>query len=289
MGSGGDGRLAFDPEVPSPARIYDYLLGGKDNYPADREAAGEILAVVPDARISARENRAFMRRAVRYLAAEGGIRQFIDVGTGLPTQGNVHEIAQVHAPEARVVYVDNDPVVLAHDRSMLHNVANTAIVEQDVRRPARILGDDELAKLIDFDQPVGLLLVAIMHFVADEDNPAALIGALMDGLAPGSYLVLSHGTADSRPESAKAERVFDRATARAYLRRRDEIQHMVAGLELIEPGLVWAPLWRPDPVTDSGDDPGRSHVYAVVARKPRTRTTRLARRHPPGLPPGAPR
>ena len=135
VGTGGDWRRTFRPDIPSPARIYDYLLGGKDNYPADREAAGEILAVVPDARDLRAENRAFMRRAVRYLAAEGGIRQFIDVGTGLPTQGNVHEIAQVYAPEARMVYVDNDPVVLAHDRSMLHNVANTAIVEQDVRDP----------------------------------------------------------------------------------------------------------------------------------------------------------
>jgi SAM-dependent methyltransferase len=268
VGTGGDWRVTFRPDIPSPARIYDYLLGGKDNYPADREAAEEILAAAPDARTSALENRAFMRRAVRYLAAEAGIRQFIDIGTGLPTQGNVHEMAQIYAPEARVVYVDNDPVVLAHDRSMLHGVANTAIIEQDLRRPARILADGELAKLIDFEEPAGLLLGAIMHFIADADDPAGLITRLLDGLAPGSYLVLSHGTADSRPESAKAERVFDRATARVYLRTRDEVQAMLAGLELIDPGLVWAPQWRPDPVADSTGDPGRSHVYAVVARKP---------------------
>jgi SAM-dependent methyltransferase len=268
VGTGGDWRLTFRPDIPSPARIYDYLLGGKDNYPADREAAEEILAVAPDARTSALENRAFMRRAVKYLAAEAGIRQFIDIGPGLPTQGNVHEIAQVYAPESRVVYVDNDPVVLAHDRSMLHGVANTAVIEQDLRQPARILADAELAKLIDFEEPAGLLMAAVVHFIADEDDPAGLIGQLLDGLAPGSYLVLSHGTADSRPESAKVEKVFDRATARVHLRRRDQVQAMVAGLELVDPGLVWAPQWRPAPGAGGSTDPARSHVYAVVARKP---------------------
>ena len=266
--TGGDWRVTFRPDIPSPARIYDYLLGGKDNYPADREAAEEVLAVAPDARTSAVENRAFMRRAVRYLAAEAGIRQFIDIGSGLPTQGNLHEIAQVYAPESRVVYADNDPVVLAHDRSMLHGVANTALIEQDLRQPARILADPELAKLIDFEQPAGLLLGAVVHFVADEDDPAGLISRVLDGLTPGSYLVLTHATADSRPESAKAARVFERATARAYLRSRDQVQAMVAGLELIDPGLVWAPQWRPDPAADTRADPARSHVYAVVARKP---------------------
>jgi SAM-dependent methyltransferase len=268
VGTGDDWRVTFRPDIPSPARIYDYLLGGKDNYPADRAAAEEILAAAPDARLFALENRAFLRRAVKFLAAEAGIRQFIDIGSGLPTEGNVHEIAQVYAPEARVVYVDNDPVVLAHTRSMLHGVANTAIIEQDLRRPAGVLADRELAKLIDFQEPAGLLLVAIVHFIADSDDPAGLIARLLDGLAPGSYLVLSHATADSRPESAKAERVFDRATARAHARGRDQVLEMVAGLELIDPGLVWAPQWRPDPAVGPAADPGRSHVYAVVARKP---------------------
>ena len=263
-----DWRVTFRPDIPSPARIYDYLLGGKDHYPADRQAAEDILAVAPDARAFAVENRAFLRRAVKYLAAGVGLRQFIDVGTGLPTQGNVHEIAQIHAPESRVVYVDNDPVVLTHSRSMLQGVANTTIIGQDLRNPERILADDELAKLIDFDQPAGLLLGAVVHFVADEDDPAGLIARLLDGLAPGSHLVLSHATADSRPESAEAERVFDRATAHAYARTREQVRDMVAGLELVEPGLVWAPQWRPEPGADPGPDPGRSHVYAVVARKP---------------------
>jgi len=171
-----------------------------------------------------------------------------------------------------VVCIDNDPVVLAHGRAMLHGVADTAIIEQDLRRPGGILADGEVCKLIDFDEPVGLLVVAILHFIADEDDPASLIGQLLDGLAPGSYVALSHATVDSRPESVKAERVYDRATAKAYARTRDQVQAMVAGLELVDPGLVWAPQWRPDPGTAPDEDPGRSHVYAVVARKPAPRS-----------------
>ena len=265
---GGDWRVTFRPDIPSPARIYDYLLGGKDNYPADREAAEEIIAAIPDARTFAVENRAFMRRAVRYLAGEAGIRQFIDIGAGLPTQGNVHEIAQQAAREARVVYVDNDPVVLAHGRVMLHGVPNTAIIGQDLHQPRVILADTELNKLIDFAEPVGLMLVAVLHFIADEDDPVGLVGELLDGLAPGSYVVLTHASTDSRPESSKALKVYDRATARAYSRTRDQVLAMVAGLEVMEPGLVWVPQWRPDPATGPVEDPSRSHVYGVVARKP---------------------
>jgi SAM-dependent methyltransferase len=266
--TGDDWRVRFRPDVPSPARIYDYLLGGKDNYPADRKAAEELLAAVPDARRFAQQNRLFLGRAVRYLAAEAGIRQFIDIGTGLPTQGNVHEIAQRAAPGARVVCVDNDPIVLTHGRALLHGVPNTGIIEQDLRRPATILGDPELRNLIDLTQPAGLLLVAVMHFITDEDGPAGLIRELVDGIAPGSYLVLSHATADSRPESAEGEKVYERATTSIHSRTRDEVAAMVAGLDLVEPGLVWGPQWRPDPDAKPDPDPGRSHVYVVVARKP---------------------
>jgi SAM-dependent methyltransferase len=267
VGTSSDWRSAFQPDIPTPARIYDYLLGGKDNYPADREAAHQVLAAVPDARRSAGANRAFLRRAVRYLAGEAGLCQFIDIGTGLPTQGNVHEIAQRAAPGARVVYVDNDPMVLAHSRAMLHGVADTIIVEHDLRRPRDILADAELGKLIDFAEPVGLLLVGVLHFVSDSDDPAGLVAQLLEPLAPGSHVVISHGTADSRPESAKAARVYERATAQAYARGRDQVRAMVAGLEPVEPGLVWAPQWRPDPGIEPDDDPGRSHAYVVVARK----------------------
>jgi hypothetical protein len=266
--TGNDWRIAFRPDIPSPARIYDFLLGGKDNYPADREAAQELLTAIPDVRMFALQNRAFLRRAVRYLAADAGIRQFIDIGTGLPTQGNVHEIAQAAAPGTRVVCVDNDPIVLAHGRAMLHGVANTAIIEQDFRRPGAILSDPELVKLIDFGQPVGLLLVAIVHFIDDEDDPAGLITQLLDPFPAGSYVALSHATADSRPESARGEKVYERASARARSRTRDQVQAMISGLDPVEPGLVWAPQWRPGPDADPDQDPGRSHVYVVVARKP---------------------
>jgi SAM-dependent methyltransferase len=266
--TGDDWRLAFRPDIPSPARIYDYLLGGKDNYPADRKAAEDLLVAVPDVRRFAQQNRSFLRRAVRYLAAEAGIRQFIDIGTGLPTQGNVHEIAQRAAPGARVVCVDNDPIVLAHGRALLHGVPNTDIIARDLRQPAAILGDADLRKLIDLSEPAGLLLVAVMHFIDDSDRPAELVRELADGLAPGSYVVLSHATADSRPESAAGEKVYERATTSIHARTRDEVAAMVAGLDLVEPGLVWGPQWRPEPDAKPDPDPGRSHVYVVVARKP---------------------
>jgi trans-aconitate methyltransferase len=267
VGVGSDGKLAFDPEVPSPARIYDYLLGGKDNYPADRQAAQELIAAIPDLRTFAQQNRAFLRRVVHYLAAEAGIRQFIDIGTGLPSPGNVHEVAQDVAPGAHIVCVDNDPVVLSHGRAMLHGVPNTAIIEHDLRQPEAILADPQLGKLIDFTEPAALLLVAVLHFIPDEDEPAGLITRLVSALAPGSYVALTHATADSRPESAQAERVYERASAQARARTRDQVAAMVAGLDLVEPGLVWAPDWRPGPRDEADPDPGRSHVYAVVALK----------------------
>jgi trans-aconitate methyltransferase len=267
VGTGSDGRLTFQPGVPTPARIYDYLLGGKDNYPADREAAQELIAAVPDLRTFARQNRAFLARVVRYLAGEAGIRQFIDIGTGLPSQGNVHEVAQGVAPGARVVCVDNDPMVLAHGRAMLHGVPSTAIIGHDLRDTGAILADPRLGRLIDFAEPCALLLVAVMHFIPDEDDPADLIRRLVSPLAPGSYVALTHATADSRPESAEGEKVYERASAQARGRTRDQVAAMVAGLELVAPGLVWAPEWRPGPGTGPDADPGRSHVYAVVARK----------------------
>jgi hypothetical protein len=261
-------RITFRPDIPSPARIYDFLLGGKDNYPADREAAQELLAAVPDVRMFAQQNRAFLRRAVRYMAVGAGISQFIDIGTGLPTQGNVHELARDATPGARVVCVDNDPVVLAHGRAMLHGEADTAILEHDLREPDAIITDPELRKLIDFGQPVGLLLVAVMHFISDEEDPAGLIRRLAGALPSGSHVALSHATVDSRPESVRGEKVYERATAQARARTRDEVLAMVAGLDLVEPGLVWAPQWHPEPGADPDPEPGRSHLYVVVARKP---------------------
>ncbi len=179
-------RNKFRPDIPSTARIYDYLLGGKDNYPADRAAAAEIAQALPNVRTSFRWNRAFLGRAVRYLVTEQGIRQFIDVGTGLPTVGNVHEVAQEAAPGSNVVYVDNDPVVLAHGRHLLHGVGGTTILEHDLRLPEDILADPDLRALIDFEEPVAVLLVAILHFIPDADDPAGVIGKLMEPSPPAA-------------------------------------------------------------------------------------------------------
>jgi hypothetical protein len=261
-------RKKFRPDIPSTARIYDYLLGGKDNYPADRAAAAEIARALPNVRTSFQWNRAFLGRAVRYLAAEEGIRQFLDIGTGLPTAGNVHEVAQRAAPGTRVVYVDNDPVVLAHGRHLLHGVTDTTIIEHDLRQPGDILNDPALRALIDFSEPVALLLVAILHFIPDDDDPGSIIRKLIEPFASGSYLVVSHGTADAAPEVNDAAEVYQQATATAHVRSREHIMRLIDGLELVEPGIVWLPEWRPAPGSVAPPNPGEAYFYALVARKP---------------------
>src|ERR1700728_153086 len=261
-------RNKFRPDIPSTARIYDYLLGGKDNYPADRAAATEIAQALPNVRTSFRWNRAFLGRAVRYLVNEPGIRQFIDVGTGLPTAGNVHEVAQEAAPGTRVVYVDNDPVVLAHGRHLLHGVPGTTIIEHDLRRTKDILDDPELRALIDFGAPVAVLLVAILHFIADADDPAAVVKNLLAPFPSGSYLVISHGTADAVPAVHDAAAVYRQSTSSAHVRRRNQIERLINGLELVEPGIVWLPQWRPDPGSEPVPNPADAYCYALVARKP---------------------
>jgi SAM-dependent methyltransferase len=235
--------------VAHPARMYDYYLGGKDNFRADRETAELALAATPSVREMARENRAFLRRAVRYLAGEAGIRQFLDIGTGLPTQGNVHEVAQSVAPEARVVYVDNDPIVLAHSRALL-DAPNTEVVLGDLRDPGGILEDPAVGKLIDFDHPMAILLVAVLHFIADRDDPDGITAKLRKAMAPGSYLVISHGTADvrqARPRVAdEVVRAYQRSIAPVTLRPREEIEGFFGDFELVEPGLEQIQRWRPD-------------------------------------------
>jgi hypothetical protein len=263
-----DWRTTFRPDIASPARIYDYLLGGKDNYPVDRQAGDEIAAQLPNIRQAVSWNRTFLRQAVRFLVGEAGIRQLIDIGTGLPAAGNVHEVATQADPATRIVYVDNDPVVLAHGRNVLHGVPNTVILEHDLRVPAEILADPELLRLIDFAEPVGILLVAVMHFVADADDPAAIIAELLAPFPSGSFLVLSHATADATPAIIHAARVYDEATAQAYIRRHDDVLALVRGLHLVEPGLVWTPQWRPEADAEMPPRPEESLFYALVARKP---------------------
>src|SRR5580693_9559882 len=190
----GDWRTTFRPDIPSAARIYDYLLGGKDNYPADRAVAESMIAQLPNVRLAVRWNRAFLRRVVRYLILEAGVRQIIDIGAGLPTAGNTHEVALEACPQARVVYVDHDPIVLAHARSMLHGVPGTAVIGRDLLEPDSILADRSLRELIDFNEPVALLFLSILHFVADEADPAGIISRLLAPFPAGSHVAISHAT-----------------------------------------------------------------------------------------------
>ncbi len=270
MSAGDDWRRTFRPDIPSPARMYNYFLGGKDHYEADRKAAEQVIATIPEVRVFARENRAFLRRAVRFLVRECGIRQIIDIGTGLPTEGNVHEVAHEYDPDVRVVYVDHDPVVLAHGRNMLNGVPGTAIIGRDLLEPAAILADEELLGLIDFTEPAAVLLVAVVHFISDFAHPADLIEQLVRPLAPGSYVALSHATSDTRPrEAAAVERIYRGTTTDIHARTRDQVLALLGGdLELVEPGLVWGPSWRPEPGAAPASDPKNSNMYAVLARKP---------------------
>jgi hypothetical protein len=266
--NGGDWRTTFRPDIPSAARIYDYLLGGKDHYPADRAAAEQMIAKLPNVRLAVQWNRAFLRRVVRYLVGTVGIRQIIDIGAGLPTVGNTHEIAQVACRDTKVVYVDHDPVVLAHARQLLHHGTGTAIINQDLLSPAGILDDPVLREMIDFTQPVAILLLSILHFVPDEADPAGIIAQLLAPFPAGSHVAVSHATPDTVPEVNDAERVFDEATEQAHVRSRREIGKLVAGLEILEPGLVWPPEWRPDPRDEIPPNAAESYYCVVVARKP---------------------
>ena len=251
-----DWTTKLNTGVPNPARIYDYFLGGKDNFPADRDVAEQVVAIAPVARDVVEDNRAFLRRAVRLLAGEAGIRQFIDLGSGLPTQGNVHEIARAIAPDARVVYVDNDAMVVTHSRALLAG-DNTAAIQADLREPDLILGHPEVRELIDFDQPIALLLMAILHFLPDDEDPLGIVARFRDALPAGSYLAISHGTRDI-PErrdmsaeamadmGAKVERLYQLTTASLVTRTRAQVERFFAGFDLLDPGVVEIQLWRPD-------------------------------------------
>ncbi|MGH3400559.1 MAG: SAM-dependent methyltransferase [Streptosporangiaceae bacterium] len=258
-----------DTRRANVARVYDYLLGGSHNFLADQDAGRAIASVQPNAREAARANRAFLGRAVRFLS-QAGIRQFLDIGSGIPTQGNVHEVAQQADPGARVVYVDVDPVAIAHSKTILAGRENAAIVGGDLRDPERILGHPGTRGLIDFSRPVGLLLVAVLHFIADADDPRRLVATLRDALAPDSYLVLCHGTDEAKPAVAQAtEKVYNRSVAtQVQLRSREEIARFFDGFELVEPGLAYLSRWRPDSPADVPSDPGRHWGLVGVGRKP---------------------
>lgn len=246
--TGADIRSRIDTTKPHPARVYDVMLGGKDHYPVDRLAAAKAIANHPQGFLTARHNRDFLRRAVTALVEKEGIRQFLDIGTGLPTAQNVHQIAQDIAPETRVVYADNDPVVLAHARALLTSgpEGRTEYIDADLRDHARILG--EAARTLDFDRPVALGLVAVLHFI-DDDEAYGIVRALLDALPSGSWLVLSHMAADLYPEdTGKVVESFKKSGLTFYLRTRAEVERFFSdnGLALAEPGVVPVPRWRPD-------------------------------------------
>jgi S-adenosyl methyltransferase len=259
-------------DQPHPARVYDYLLGGKDNFAADRAAAEAGLRANPNSRIPPRENRAFLGRVVRYLAGEAGISQFLDIGTGIPTSPNVHEVAQEIEPRARIVYVDNDPIVLTQARALLTTgpQGRTAYIDADLRDIDAILGSADLRRTLDLGRPVGLLLIAVLHFIPDEDDPWALASRLLAALPSGSYLAVSHLTGDFDPEAwAGVVAVYRRSGVTMQVRRKPDIDRFFAGLDLIDPGVVSLPHWRPDP-SDVGRPPSDAavSVYGGVARKP---------------------
>jgi hypothetical protein len=256
------GHPGFDPNVPSTARIYDYLIGGKDNFAADRAAAEHLLTAQPTARSIAQANRRFLVRAVGALA-QSGIRQYLDIGAGIPTSPNVHEIVRAHQPDARIVYVDNDPVVLAHTRALRAETGVSAL-DADMRRPQEILDRVEAAGTIDFSQPVGLLLISVMHFVRREEDPAAMIRAYTERLAPGSHLALSIASAGrlSQDEIEKAEAIYANASSPLVLHSPAAVAGWLEPYTLLEPGLVSYYKWRAD--ENEPDDTGAP--IAAVAR-----------------------
>lgn len=257
----------YEPDVDTPnaARMYDYYLGGKDNYPADREAAQKIMALGPSRDICI-ANRRFLGRAVR-LAARNGIRQFLDLGTGLPTQDNVHEVAQRMVPDARVVYVDNDPVVLAHARALRSIDATTTVVQQDVRSPHEVLEHAEVRRLIDFSEPVTVLFVAVLHCLTAEEDPWGVVRTFAERMVPGSHLIISHLTDDAHPEVGKAAReVYDDANAPLIHRDHAAISRFFEGFELLDPGVTVVNEWRPDDAEDR-TRPGGEWFYVGVGRK----------------------
>jgi hypothetical protein len=257
-------------DKPNAARMYDYYLGGSHNFAIDREAAEQAIRIYPEFPLIMRANRAFLRRAVTFLARRG-IDQFLDIGSGIPTVGSVHEIVRRVNPAARVVYVDVDPIAVAHSEGILRGNSGVGVVGADARRPEQVLGHPEVRRLIDFDRPVAVLLVFVLHFMGDDATAAHIVATFRGAMAPESYLVLSHGTAEGLPaEQLDAlVRLYERSTNPWSSRSLHQVQRFFRGLELVEPGVVHPPLWRPESPHDLyADHPERASSYAGVGRKP---------------------
>ena len=252
-----------DLERPSPARMYDYMLGGLHNFAVDRQMAEQVLAVSPQIRLAAHANRGFLRRAVEHLAG-AGVRQFLDLGSGIPTVGNVHESAHQVAPDAKVVYVDIDPVAVAHSRAIVEGDERITVVQADIRKPEAVLNDPQITGALDFSQPIAVLLVAVLHFIPDSDDPTGILARLREAIAPGSYIGLSHVATipNITPEQQEVADRYTRANAVA-LRDKEQIAAFFEGLEMVEPGLVDPAKWRAD-----GEATEMVPAYAGVGRKP---------------------
>jgi hypothetical protein len=258
----------IDTSTANVARMYDYYLGGKDNFEADRVAAEQVLVQMPGQRQSALENRRFLRRAVGFLTAEAGIDQFLDIGVGLPTQGAVHEVAHEINPRSRVAYVDYDPVVVAHGNALLATPDQSVVVAEDIRRPRELLANPVIRGQLDFDRPVAVLVLAIFHFVPDEDDPAAICACLREALAPGSYLVLTHVCRELLPDKAAAARakdVYQAAGQPIEARSSDDIRGLFGDFELVEPGLVPKHAWRSGAAADDPSDISLGGVARKIA------------------------
>ncbi|GAA3169844.1 SAM-dependent methyltransferase [Nonomuraea salmonea] len=263
----------INPHIPHPARIYDYLLGGKDNFASDREAAEALIKLSPGTREGVRAHRAFVGRAVRYLAAEAGVTQFLDIGTGLPTQDPTHVIAQRAVPEARVAYVDNDPIVSVHGRALLTGdpAGATEMIEADLREPEKILNDPAVRDLLDFTRPMAVILAGILHFVTDEENPFGVVEQLKAAVPSGSHLLLSHITMDFADHLSREEftKPYDKSSAPMVPRSHDETMRFFDGWNLLEPGLVEVVTWRPDLTEYQEEIPGgHAWAYGGLAIKP---------------------
>lgn len=260
----------IDTSVPHSARVYDYWLGGKDNFAADRALGDAMVQAIPTLKSMARANRAFLARAVRYLAAEAKIRQFLDIGPGIPTAGNTHEVAQEVAPDARVLYVDHDPLVLAHARALISNSPSgqTEFIMADLQEPEKILADPALPRILDMDEPVGLILVGILMYFHDSDDPQGMVSTLMDALPSGSYVAVSHPSGDFDPDAVRGAVAAATAAGITLVpRSREGVTSFFTGLELVEPGVVPLLAWHPDE-SIAGEDPESVWYYGGIGRKP---------------------
>lgn len=258
-------KTAFDASRPNIARLYDYLLGGRDNFAADRALGDRIVRTLPAVRDGVRAQRAVLGRVVRYLVAEAGVRQLLDIGSGLPTADNVHEIAQRAGPETRVVYVDNDPVVLAHARALLADDHTTFAAEGDLLRPASITGHPAIRDHLDWKQPIGLLLCGVVHNIMDAENPGELVAALAGALPPGSYVFIQHLLDTGEPDARTLQAQMAKGLGKARFRTLEEVRALFGGLELVPPGLVTVPEWRPDPVPSADQAPKLGMACAGLA------------------------